>query len=101
MELVQLNLVAPDSLEDDLLDVLLAHPEWAAGFTLLRAEGHSLLTADASAQERVRGRARRVALQIVLDPEQARALLTSLGRRLPKPEVAWWLTPVLDFGRLA
>jgi len=101
MNLVQLTLAAPRHLEEDLVDQLLAHPDWAAGFTLIRAEGHSHRAEALTAQERVRGRAERISLQIVLEPAQAQALLTHLKHCLPKRDVAYWLTPVIEFGRLA
>jgi hypothetical protein len=100
-DLVLLTLAAPRHLEEDLVDQLMAHPDWAAGFTLARAEGHSQRAQTLTAQERVRGRADRVSLQIVLEAGQAQALLTHLKHHLPKPDVAYWLTPVLEFGRLA
>ncbi len=99
--LVQLTLAAPRGLEEALVDHLLAHPDWAGGFTLYRAEGHSQRLQPLTVQERVRGRADRISIQIVLTPEQAQALLAHLKRHLPKPEVAYWLTPVIAFGRLA
>lgn len=99
--LVQLTLAAPRSLEEALVDHLLAHPDWAGGFTLSHAQGHSQRAESLTVQERVRGRADRISVQIVLTPVQAQALLDHLKRHLPKPEVAYWLTPVIDFGRLA
>lgn len=101
MHLVQLTLAAPRHLEEDLVDQLLAHPDWAAGFTLLRAEGHSQRAATLTTQERVRGRADRISLQIVLEAGQAQTLLAHLKLHLPKADVAYWLTPVIEFGRLA
>ncbi|TCS70016.1 uncharacterized protein DUF3240 [Sulfuritortus calidifontis] len=101
MNLVLLTLVAPRALEEELLEQLLIHPEWASGFTLSQVEGHSQRGASLSIQEQVRGRAGRVALQIVLEAEQAERLLGHLKARFPKPDVAYWLTPVSDFGRLA
>lgn len=101
MNLVQLTLAAPRQLEEDLVDQILAHPDWAAGFTLLRAEGHSQHAETLTTQERVRGRADRISLQIVLEPGQAQALLAHLKRHFPKRDVAYWLTPVIEFGRLA
>lgn len=98
---VQLTLAAPRNLEEALVDQLLAHPDWAEGFTLLHAEGHSQRAESLTVQERVRGRADRISLQIVLTPAQAQALLAHLKRHLPRPEVAYWLSPVIDFGRLA
>lgn len=99
--LVQLTLAAPRSLEEALVDHLLAHPDWAGGFTLSYAEGHSQRAESLTVQERVRGRADRISIQIVLTPTQAQALLDHLKRHLPRPEVAYWLAPVIAFGRLA
>lgn len=101
MSLMQLTLTAPRHLEEELIEQLLAHPEWATGFTLFHTEGYSARTEAISATERVRGRAHRLTVQIVLEAEQAQALLAHLKQRLPKPDVAYWLAPVIDFGRLA
>lgn len=101
MNLVQLTLVAPRQLEEEVVELLLAHPEWAAGFTLFPAEGHSNRPETLSAQERVRGRAQRVGVQIVLEAGQAQALIAHLKEHLPKRDVAYWLSPVIEFGRLA
>lgn len=40
-------------------------------------------------------------MQIVLEAEHAQALLAHLKATLPKPDVAWWISPVSGFGRLA
>ncbi len=99
--LVQLTLAAPRYLEEELVDQLLSHPDWAAGFTLMRAEGHSHQTVSLTPQERVRGRAGRISLQIVLEADRAKRLIDHLKQHLRKRDVAYWLTPVLAFGRLA
>jgi hypothetical protein len=101
MSLVQLTLAAPRHLEEELVEQFLARPEWASGFTLFEAEGYSRHPESLSAREQVRGRARRVCVQIVLEAEHAHALLSHLKHSLPKPDVAWWLIPVGEFGRLA
>ncbi len=101
MSLVQLTLAAPRHLEEELVEQFLAHPDWAAGFTLYAAEGYSRHHEKLSAQERVRGRTQRLAVQIVLEAVQAEALLAHLKQRFPKRDVAYWITPVIEFGRLA
>ncbi len=101
MSLVLLTLSAPRALEDELLEQLLEHPEWVPGYTLAQVEGHSCCNQQLSIQEQVRGRAGRFAVQIVLDEGHANLLLDHLKRRFPKPDVAYWLAPVLGFGRLA
>ncbi len=101
MNLVMLTLAAPRALEEELLEQLLAHPEWASGFTRYEAEGGSHRGAPLSVQEQVRGRSARFAVQIVLEAEQAQTLLAHLKERFPKRDVAYWLSPVIEFGRLA
>jgi hypothetical protein len=100
MSLVQLTLVAPASLEETLAEYLLAHPEWGGGFTLLHAEGRGNREHALTPQEQVRGLVARTQFQVVLLADAANHLLTELKHRFPKRDVAWWLTPVLDFGRL-
>lgn len=101
MSLVLLTLAAPRALEEELMEQLLAHPEWASGFTLSHAEGHSHRHEHLSVQEQVRGRAARVRVEIVLETVQAQILVAHLGQRFPRPDVAWWTVPVAEFGRLA
>lgn len=101
MSLVMLTLAAPRVLEEELLEQLIAHPEWASGFTRFEAEGHSQRDAQLSVQEQVRGRTARFCVQIVLESEQAEVLLAHLKQRFPKRDVAYWLSPVIEFGRLA
>lgn len=100
MSLVQLTLVAPASLEEALAEHLLAHPEWGGAFTLLPAEGRGNREHALTPQEQVRGRVARTLFQVVLEADAASRLLDELRRAFPKRDVAWWLTPVLDFGRL-
>ena len=101
MSLVQLTLVAPANLEETLAETLLAHPEWGGAFTLLHAEGRGSREHVLTPQEQVRGRVARPQFQGVLEADAAGRLLAELKRAFPKRDVAWWLTPVLDFGRLA
>lgn len=101
MPLLQLTLAAPQHLEEELVEQFLSHPDWAEGFTLFQAEGYSHHHEALSIQERVRGRTERMAVQIVLEADHAEALLTHLKSRFPKRDVAFWLTPVIEFGRLA
>lgn len=101
MTLVKLSLAAPRHLEEDLVEQFLARPEWASGFTLFKAEGYSRHHETLSTQELVRGRTERMLGQIVLEADHAQALLAHLRSRFPKRDVAYWLEPVIEFGRLA
>jgi hypothetical protein len=101
MGLTQLTLVAPASLEEILAEYLLAHPQWGGGFTLLHVEGRGSREHALTPQEQVRGRVARTQFQIVLEADAAGRLLDELKRAFPKRDVAYWLTPVSEFGRLA
>ncbi len=100
MSLVQLTLVAPSSLEEALAEYLLAHPEWGGAFTLVKAEGRGSRGHALTPQEQVRGRVARTKFKIVLEAEASGRLLEELKRAFPKRDVAYWLTPVIEFGRL-
>ena len=96
-----LTIVLPRALEENLVDHLLAHPEYAAGFTTTQVDGHGQSVARHGIAEEVRGRARRVQIQVVLNGEDAKALIEHLKASLPSREIAYWMTPVTEFGRFA
>ena len=96
-----LTIVFPKALEENLVDHLLSHPEMASGFTTSSVEGHGAGAAFHSAAEQVRGRANRVQMQIVMNHEDAAALIEHLKQDLPNREIAYWISPVLEFGRFA
>jgi hypothetical protein len=94
-----LTLVFPKALEEELIDSLLERPEWVRGFTISQVEGKGQVVRLSGVVEEVRGRARRVQIQTVLNCEDARALISHLKALLPNPEVAYWLSPIIEFGR--
>jgi hypothetical protein len=95
-----LTLVCHHSLEERLVDHLLEHPEWVRGFTMLKMEGGSQKEALTSMIEQVRGRSQRVALQTVMNLDDAHALVAHLKREENNSEMNYWITPVIEFGRL-
>lgn len=96
-----LTIVLPQGLEENMVDHLLQHPEYASGFTTTQVEGHGQSVARHSIAEEVRGRARRIQIQVIMNGEDAKLLITHLKESLPSREVAYWLTPVIEFGRFA
>lgn len=96
-----LTFVLPRALEEALVDQLLEHPEWVPGFTAFAAEGHGQGVVYRQSSEEVRGRAARFMVQIVTEDGHAEALVAHLRDTLGSSEIAWWLTPVSAFGRLA
>jgi hypothetical protein len=96
-----LSLLCATSLEDTIIARLLEHEERVSGFTLMRSEGVGKFLHGETPQELVRGRAQRVLVEIVMNSADAQALVEDLQRALPGAEVAWWLTPVVQFGRFS
>jgi len=96
-----LTLSFPNALEDSILGHLLDHPEWVEGFCTIHIEGHGRMSQAHEIAELVRGRSARLYAQIVLNREDAQALVSRLRTALPSAEVAYWLTPVMEFGRFA
>ena len=96
-----LVLVCHKSLEDRLVDHLLAHPEWVSGFSVSAIEGHSQHENLPSMLEQVRGRSQRIEIGTAMNREDAKALIAHLKSAEPNNEIAYWMMPVLEFGRLA
>lgn len=96
-----LTLVCHKSQEERLVDQLLSHPDWVRGFSIKHIEGGSQKEKLPSMLEQVRGRSQRVQFDSVMDIEDAKLLIAHLKQVEPNHEIAYWLVPVLEFGRLA
>jgi hypothetical protein len=98
--LVCLFLAFPAALEEDVLDVCHELDE-VPGFTVFSADGFVSGASLRTTAEAVLGRARRrTLLMVVAQPAVAR-IVAALRVALPTPDVAYWVVPVLEFGRLA
>lgn len=100
-ELARLTLVFPPVLEARVVELMLEQDPPLPGFTVLAAEGHGADFARASIREQVRGRVARRLLTLVLPRSRAETLIEQLRSHLANGESAWWLEPVLAFGRFA
>lgn len=96
-----LTLALPQTLEEEALDLLLAHPEWVDGFSVVLAEGHGRQVQLPSVMEQIRGRARRCLVTVLMRQADTAALLQALQQAFPHPQAAWWTTPLTGFGRFA
>jgi hypothetical protein len=97
-----LKLVLPKSLEEQVMDHLLRHPEWVSGFTAYAVDGHGSPHHIASSVEQVRGRAGRVQMEILTaDAGLARELVDHLKADMPNADISWWIAPVLASGDFA
>lgn len=96
-----LTLVCHKSLEERMVDHLLEHPEWISGFSIYRIEGSSQKERLPSMIEQVRGRSQRVEIRSVMNLQDAQTLIAHLKEEESNSEIAYWITPVIEFGRLA
>ncbi len=96
-----LTLVCHRSLEERLLDHLIEHPEWVYGFSVSHMEGGSQKEILHSMIEQVRGRSQRIKIQTVMNLDDAHALIKHLKSNEANPEIAYWIMPVIEFGKLA
>ncbi|MBC3934260.1 DUF3240 family protein [Undibacterium rugosum] len=95
-----LQLAIPRTLDEDIADLLLAHPELASGFTLLPAQGMGQHTRLLSAMEQVQGRSQRQLFLVCGALAQLRALLQLLNQHFPGADIHYWITPVIESGSL-
>jgi len=96
-----LTLSIPLALEDEVLDLLLAHPGLADGFsvTLTEAFGHDV--ALPSVMEQIRGRAKRCEVDLMLPRSGVDEVLRELRRACPNPSIHYRVTAIEQQGRLA
>lgn len=97
MQMLTIN-CAPE-IEDALIDALL-EIDGITGFTVVRAQGHGPVGAMSIA-EQVAGRRNRIQVQITLADTCVTSCLKGLAIALPSPDIMYWITPVLEFGRLS
>lgn len=100
-ELKRLTLVAPRTLEEELVSILLDMQPALPGFTTAHVAGHGEGFERARVAERVQGRIERVLLWLVLPGATVDRVLSRLCEALPQSEVVWWVEPVEKMGRLA
>jgi len=95
-----LTLAIPAALEDDVLNFLLQRPQWASGFSMVDADGMGQGASLLSAMEKVQGRARRKLVLVNGIEADLRGLVAALGQEIRNRDVAWWIAPLVAFGRL-
>jgi len=96
-----LMIALPADLEEEMLDVLRAQPQWVGGFSLMRAEGYGSGAPLRRSIERVRGRAERRLIQLLLERVHLEPLLETLQGSFNNTEIAWWTSPITGFGRFS
>ncbi len=94
--LLRLNI--PPSLEEDVVDLLLASKD-IPGFQSYPTRGHGQVGAMTIA-EQVEGRRNRVQFEIVLETHVLEPFLDQLKKAFPVPDIIYWVLPVAKCGRL-
>lgn len=95
-----LTLACHCSLEERVVDHLLSHPEWVRGFSAYKIEGRSQKEVLPSIAEQVRGRSQRVSFRTVMNLEDAHKLVAHIKHEESNPQIVYWITPVIEFGRM-
>lgn len=94
-----LTLITAPEIEDHLIDWLLERDDMH-GFSTLRIHGHGDHPAGLSVAEQVAGRRPRVMFQIRMPESSARVLIDDLRRDDRGSGLVYWLSPLMDSGRL-
>ena len=95
---VCLTLVVGRELRQELFDYLSEQTDLVPGFTASEAAGHGPTIRLHSAAERVKGRADRVLVRIILHEEAADRLIERLRTVFMGTHLVHWATPVSRFG---
>ncbi len=98
---VCLTLIFPKVLEEDVVEHFLKRPDVVGGFTITHVEGYSADAGFASAKEQIHGRGPRVQVQLLVDRDDAADVVARLKAELGNRDVAYWITPIFEFGTLA
>jgi hypothetical protein len=99
--LVALHLAFPAAIEEDVVDFCHEHSSLLPGFSMFAAEGFGASGRLLTAVETVMGRSRGRVLFSILAAADVDAVLVALRRAIPSADVAYWTTPVTQFGRLS
>jgi hypothetical protein len=94
-----LCIIATPAIEETLVDWLLGRSE-IGGFSTQRIAGHSVAHQHLSLREQVAGREHKVMFCIQAPHETVQAVLADLRHELAGAGLHYWITPVLQAGRV-
>lgn len=95
-----LTLICPPTVEEKLLDVLLAYAG-SEVFTSTPTSSHGTAQGRLTADEQVMGRSRAVQVNVLLTNDELRSLLQTLQRDFAGTGVRYWVCPLAFEGELA
>jgi len=94
-----LTLIAPPGHEEILVDWLLQF-ERPSGFSSFPVNGHSSSPENLTLVEQVTGRKRQIRFEMQLSGPDLDALLDRLKKDFAGSAIRYWVSPVIDAGRL-
>lgn len=100
MSLCCLSLIFQNAVEEEITDFMLARETAKIGFHSYPIDGHGHDMKLATSKEKVRGRARKTRMDIVLEKEAAETLLNEIGAAFPDLHLTFWTSPIERFGRM-
>ena len=95
-----LTLISPKALEENLVDLLLEHEALTSGFITSEVDGHGRNVTYQSNAEKVRGRAHRVEIKIIMYHADAQTLQQDIKQTFPRANIVYYMTPVTEFRSL-
>ncbi len=97
---VLLTLIMPNDVARHVEDLLISRPDLVPGFTTHAADGHGATVPLVEDAELVAGHAPRTIIRTVGPEATKRDVLALIKRELPQASVFFWITPVIEAGRL-
>jgi hypothetical protein len=98
--LCKLTLVCPREIKPVIADALDSLEPAVPGYTVVDAQGHGPDAALSSAGERVQGAMRTAVFLLILTKDEADRVLAALPEKCRRRQIAFWIEPVNDYGRL-
>ena len=92
-----LTVLVPETLEERVVDWLLAHPDWPVEFSIHPVAARGPLVHLAQVEERVQGHARRVELKMIVPQARLDALVAAVTGLLDGADGGYWVLPVARF----
>jgi len=99
--LCKLTLVCPLDIRVSISDALDALDPQIPGYTVVEGLGHGPEAALLSSAERVHGAMRTAIFLMILPRTETSRVLAGVAETIQRPQLAYWIEPVDDYGRLA
>ena len=96
---VLISIVVVPTIEDMVVDWLLERKE-ISGFTSIAVDGHGSSAHSMTIGEQVAGRKKQVMFQFYLPEQSMSSVVEGLQESFQGTGLHYWVTPVLDSGRL-